>query len=298
MIFSFIEDYVVEKNFGLSNEQVYQWREDFIKETCIEYVIFMILTYMLYVFLAISSLWWLKIWLIWFLMSFVLAKISPYIILPLFFKFSLLKDNELDIRIKKLAESLGVVINKIWVVDFSRKTKKANAFVTGLGSSKRVGLADNLINNYNPGEIEVVVAHEFAHVKNKDTLKSFLIVGGGSFLIFFLMSIFVYKVFNVLDIKIYDISGLPLFLLLGYIFVFLGLPIYNGISRMIERKADYLALKTIESKENFITLFEKLAKDNLAEINPPLWKEIIFYNHPSIGRRIRMARCYEKRSSR
>lgn len=293
-IFSFSEDYILEKKFGLSNHSFLGWFKDFCKEEIIEFIILIPLLFALYAFLKTSPLWWFKIWLLWFFISFVLAKISPYVILPLFFKFIPLVNDELNKKIFNLAEFFKIKLDKIWVVDFSRKTKKANAFVTGLGKTKRVGLADNLLEKYTHSEIEAVVAHEFGHVRNRDTLKILFIYGGGSLLGFFLTNLMIYQIFSFFNLKVYDVSGLPLLLLLSFIFAFLGLPLFNALSRRMEKKADLLCLAATNSPESFISLFEKLAKDNLAEINPPLWKEILFYSHPPIAKRIAMAKSWKK----
>ena len=75
-----------------------------------------------------------------------------------------------------------------------------------------------------------------------------------------------------------------------YIFIFLWLPFQNYFLREMERKADLDALKITKNRESFISLMEKLAKDNLAQKIPPKWKEIVFYHHPPIGKRIEMAK--------
>ena len=294
MVFSYFEDYLLEKKFSLFTGKVSTWFSDFLKGFVINLIISLIVVELLYLFLRISVYWWIYIWAAYLFLSLILAKIYPYVILPLFFKFTVLNNPELEEKVKILADYFKIKIDKSWVVDFSRKTKKANAFVSGLGSTKRVAFADNLINNYSSSEIEAVIAHEFSHVKNKDTLKQIFLIGLGSFLVFFLLKLAIGAIAQTWTIEIYNISTLPLFAMFLYIFMFLWMPLQNLFLRAIEKKADIDALSAIKSSEGFISLMERLAKDNLAEIDPPKWKKIIFYSHPPIKERIELARSKGK----
>lgn len=290
LAFSYFEDYIVEKRFDLFTGKISTWFKDFLKGFVINLIISIIIVELLYFFLRISSYWWLYIWGAYFFLTLILAKLYPYLILPLFFKFSPLQNPDLEQKIKDLASHFKIPIKNAWVVDFSRKTKKVNAFVSGLGKTKRVAFADNLINNYSILEAEVVVAHEFAHVRNKDTLKQVFLIGLGSLIVFFLLNIAIGTLAKNWTIEIHNISTLPLFAIFLYVFMFMWLPIQNFFLRGIERKADIDALDATKEKDGFISLMERLAQDNLAEKDPPLWKKIIFYSHPSIKERIDLAR--------
>lgn len=290
IIFSYLEDYLLEKKFSLFTGKAMDWFKDFLKSFVINLIISVIIVELLYFFLRNSTYWWVYIWAAYLFLSLILAKIYPYVILPLFFKFKPLEDPQLKEKVKGLAEYFKIKVDRSWVVDFSRKTKKANAFVSGLGSTKRVAFADNLINNYTPQEIEAVIAHEFAHVRNKDTLKQIFLIGLGSFLVFFLLKLSMASITKIWSIQIYNISTLPLFAMFLYIFMFLWMPLQNVFLRAIEKKADLDALGATRNSDGFISLMERLAKDNLAEVDPPRWKKIMFYSHPPIKERIELAR--------
>jgi STE24 endopeptidase len=288
LFFSFFEDFLLEKKFSLFTGKIKTWFFDFLKGSFLELIFLLIFVEVFYFLLKSTSLWWVFSWGIYFFFTFVLAKISVYI-LPWFFKFKPIEDDDLKKRIQKLAQLFSLKIKNIFIVDFSRKTKKANAFVSGLGKSKKVALADNLINRYSPEEIEVVLAHEFAHIKNKDTQSQIVLVGVGSFFSFYFLNLIIGKFLQLKNIPIYEIANLPIFIFLFYIFIFLWLPFKNYFLRRMEKRADLNALKITKNKESFISLMEKLAKDNLAQKYPPKWRKI-FYHHPPIGKRIEMAK--------
>jgi len=289
-LFSWVDSYLVEKRFNLSSQTFGGWFKDFLKATIVEFLIFLILGEIFYFFLKVTKLWWLLVWIVWFFFTFVLAKISPYLILPLFFKLRKIEEPSLKETIKNLAHTFGLKIKDIWEADFSRKTKKANAFVIGLGNSKRIVLADNLLTRYTPQEIEVVCAHEFAHIKNKDTLKSIFLVGGSLLFMFLFLNLILGKVVDSIGLELYHPRLLPLILLFIIILNFIFTPIENFFLRKIEEKADQQTLSVIQSRDSFISCMEKLAKDNLSETNPPKWRKLLFYTHPPINERIERAK--------
>ncbi len=295
LLFDWMEGYLVEKRFNLSSQTLGGWFKDFLKTTMVEFLIFLILGEIFYFFLRITRLWWLPVWIVWFFLTFVLAKIFPYLILPLFFKLRKIEEPSLKETINNLAHAFGIKIKDIWEVDFSRKTKKANAFVTGLGNSKRVVLADNLLARYTPQEIEVVCAHEFAHIKNRDTLKSIFLVGGSLLFMFLFLNLIIRRVADSIDIELCHPRLLPLILLFIIILNFIFTPVRNFFLRRIEEKADESALLSIQSRDSFISCMEKLARDNLSERDPPKWRKFLFYTHPPINERIKKAENYEER---
>ena len=286
--FSWAESYWVEKKFSLSNQKFFGWLGDFIKEQLVSGILFLIVVNVVYFALKHSyALWWLKAWVFWFFLNFILVKIYPYVILPLFFRFSLLDNKDLSAVIKKLFLQAKMKLDKIWVVNLSRKTKKANAFVTGLGKNRRLVLADNLINHYTFPQIAATVAHELGHIKHKDALLIFFVEGLGSLAAFFASAKITYKATDFFSLgHVYNISTLPLFLLVFGAVFFVASPFLNVFLRWREKLADKFALDTTQDKEAFISLMRQLAADNLAEGNPPRWKVILFYTHPPIKERI------------
>jgi STE24 endopeptidase len=172
----------------------------------------------------------------------------------------------------------------------SKETKKANAALVGLGKTRRIIIGDTLLDNFTYDEIEVVLAHELGHHKKKHIWK-FLVFGtfitfvGLYFADMVMKNYLRYFGFN--DIS--DIGAFPLLCLLVLVFSILAMPLQNGFSRYLERRADMFALKTTGKPRAFISTMTKLAEQNLSDTTPNKLIEILMYNHPPIAKRIKMA---------
>ena len=230
----------------------------------------------------------------WFFATVVLAKVAPNLIIPLFFKYSPV-DESLKERIMTLSEKCGIKILDVYKIDFSKKTKKMNAAVVGLGGSRRVIVADNLLENFNEREIEGVLAHEFGHHRMRHMLR---LLSFGFVSIFFSMYILYLASGRIAVLmnaeNIHDIRIFPAFMLVLVLAALVTMPLQNWFSRRLERDADLFALKAIGDNEVFISLMKKLAEKNLADPDPPKLVEIFFYDHPPISERIRLAERFKK----
>ncbi len=243
---------------------------------------------------AAPQSWWMYAGAIWITFSFLLARVLPTVIIPLFYKYIPIDNQGLKDRIRRLFDECRVPLKEVYAIDFSWKTRKANAFVCGMGKSRRVVLADTLIENYSDAEIEVVVAHELGHYKHHDLIKLFaansIFILGGLFVVDrILKGLNSYFGFSGLD----DIAGLPLVIL---VFVALGVimtPLSNWFSCRIERGADRFSLETTNDSASFISLMTKLGEQNLSEMEPARWAEIFFYDHPPLKKRIAFAEAFQ-----
>jgi len=232
--------------------------------------------------------------LFWVFFTIVLSRIIPTFIIPLFYKYKPLQDNELRKRLIGLAGKANVKVLDTYEIDFSKKTKKANAALVGLGKSRRIILADNLVKDFSHEEIEVVIAHEIGHHKLLHMWKMLFFGGGVAFLIFYIADSVLTNSLHMLGASaIYDIEIFPFFCLILSAFSILLMPIQNEFSRKIERSADGFALKITGNKEGFISLMKKLAEKNLADFKPNKIIEFIFYDHPSISNRIEFAEEFQ-----
>lgn len=217
----------------------------------------------------------------------------PILIIPLFFKYRALSDNQLRQRILNLAHKMGVKILDVFEIDFSKKTLKANAAFVGMGRTKRVILADTLKDKYTYDEIEVILAHEFAHYRLRHLIKLIFINSITIILSFYLIyktSDYVLGRFGLFSLS--DISGLPIVLMYFVILGMITQPLENYLSRRFERNADLLALKTTDLKEAFISMMDKLSAQNLADRSPAKIIKIFFFDHPPIDERIEMAKKF------
>jgi len=203
------------------------------------------------------------------------------------------EDRGLRDKIFKLFQTCQVALDNVYAINLSSKTKKANAFVCGIGKGRRVCLSDTLISEFSPSEIEVVVAHELGHLKHKDIFKllivNALIILTGLFWVNKILKMSV----NSFSLKaIDDISFFPVLAFVFVIFGFLTTPLLNGYSRFIEKKADQFSIEITKKPLDFISTMNKLGKMNLSEINPSRTVEIFFYDHPPINKRIAFAKSF------
>ncbi|MFA6349592.1 MAG: M48 family metalloprotease, partial [Candidatus Omnitrophota bacterium] len=150
----FLQSYHLEHAFGLSTQKIADWFKDQLKSAVIGFIIaFVMLSAYFLVLRAFPGLWWLVISAIWIFLSLFLAKIMPVVIIPLFFKYKKMEDQDLRQRIMRLAQKSNIKLLDVYEIDLSKKTLKANAAFVGFGSTKRVILADTLKNKYTYDEI-------------------------------------------------------------------------------------------------------------------------------------------------
>ncbi len=289
---NFYAGYTLEHKFNLSKEKLGDWWLDQLKSGVLAYIISLILVLVFYWILSrFSHWWWLVVSVFWIFFSVILAKLTPVLIIPLFFKYKKLEDQALRERIFRLAQAMQVKLLDVFEINFSKKTLKANAAFTGMGATRRVILADTLRDKYSQDEIEVILAHEFAHYRLKHIIKLIAInslVTLGLFFLIFKTSAYAMGLFK-LD-SLMQLAGLPLVFLYFMIFGTIMQPLEAYLSRRFEKEADKLALKVTGAKEAFVSLMEKLASQNLADRNPHPIIKFLFFDHPPIDERIETAK--------
>ena len=238
--------------------------------------------------------WWIIAWAVFVGLFLLMAQLAPVLLLPIFYKFEPLANDSLRDRLTKLGERAGTRIRGVYEWKLSEKSNKANAALTGLGSTRRIILADTLLQNYSEDEIEAVLAHELGHHVHKHILKGILTQVVITFFGFWLINVVLRFVlakewFPALGLRLYDFANLPLIVLVATVLGFLLMPALNAISRHHERQADRYAWENTPAIEPFISSMQKLADQNLAEREPAKWIEILFHSHPSIGKRVHAA---------
>ena len=290
------EGYYLERRFKLSNQSLAGYFKDNLKKSLLSLVIVLTAVEVLYLFLGrFAQIWWILAAIAWFFLTIILAKITPNIFIPLFYKYLPLKDIELRNKIMRMFKDSGTRLKDVYMIDFSSKTRKLNAAVAGFGNNRRVILTDNLLSELSHDEILAIVAHELGHYKNKDTIKIISFSALATGIMFFLSDIILRKSFAYFGYaSIADIAGFPLFCLVMLILGLFSLPLQNGFIRSLEVQADFYSLKSIGKADVFISMMEKLAAKNLAELNPSKFIELMLYDHPPIGKRIEFARAFLK----
>lgn len=288
---SFWSGFVVEHRHGLSNLTLAGWLWRKLKMYLIGGVLGLGLLLGLYAVLWFTgSWWWLWATAAWLLVTLVLGQLLPVVVLPLFYKVTPLEDAGLLDRLRRLADGTGLKIQGIYRLHLSGETKKANAALAGLGSTRRVLLGDTLLDAFTPEEIEVVFAHEvghhvYRHIPQGIVLGVVLALGG-----FWLVDLVLRSAAGPLGYPTWnDPAALPLLLLVFSVFGFVMSPLQNAISRFYERQCDRYALVRTGNPEAYRSAFLKLAHMNKADPDPHPLVVWLFEDHPPIRERLAMA---------
>ncbi len=283
--------YFLEKRFGLSTQSFSGWLFEELKKQVLSFLFSAALVEALYFFLRhFPNIWWLFAWGGWFVVTVLMGKFAAVLILPLFYKCTRLEDEALRNRILGLLEKHRFPVKDIYVINLSKTTRKANAAFTGLGSTRRVILADTLLENFTHEEIETVVAHELGHCRKRHLLKGVIFNTAVSFAVFYAADLALNRWTGPLGFEgPSDIAAFPLLGLVAFAAGLILMPVGNAYSRFHETEADDFALQECADRGPFISALRKLGSQNLADFDPHPLIEFFLYSHPSIGKRIRHA---------
>jgi STE24 endopeptidase len=219
------------------------------------------------------------------------GTLAPVLLEPLFNDFTPLPDGPARSDVLELARAAGVRVGEVFGVDASRRTSGANAYVTGLGPTKRVVLFDTLLDRYTRDEVRVVVAHELSHVRHRDVVRAI----GLAVITAPATSLAIQRLSWTLTGQEGGPVGIPeLGLAVALISAPLGI-VTARLSRAVERRADADALELSGSPEAFISMMRALAVQNLADVQPPRWARILLASHPPTLERIGAAVAYTAR---
>jgi STE24 endopeptidase len=293
--------YTLEHRYDLSNHTHRSWTLDQLKATLLQTVLGLPLVHLLYwTIRRAPRRWWMIVSGMSIPLTIVLAQLFPVLIAPLFNRYEPLRNQELADRLKRLAARSDIKVADVLQMDMSRQTKKANAFFTGIGSTKRIVLADTLLDEFTDKEIEIIVAHEIAHQANRDIWR-LIAVGSVSTLA---LSWGIHRGGMVATERLAHLTGirdmgqvssLPLLGLIGSVLGTLVGPLQNAYSRYIERKADQYALELTNDPASFESAMRRLAGLNLAELDPPWLTRTLLHSHPSIRERIEHAERFREK---
>ena len=285
----------LEHRYHLSNQKLRSWLWDECKGWLLSLVLGAIMVELVYAIIRLApQRWWIIAWAVFVGLFLLMAQLAPVVLMPIFYKFEPLANDSLRERLTRLGERAGTRVRGVYEWKLSEKSNKANAALTGLGSTRRIILADTLLQNYSDDEIEAVLAHELGHHVHKHMLKGILTQVAVTFLGFWLINLVLRFVlarewFPALDPRLYDFANLPLIVLVATVLGIVLMPALNAISRHHERQADRYAWENTPAIGPFITAMQKLAEQNLAEREPAKWIEFLFHSHPSIGKRVAAA---------
>jgi STE24 endopeptidase len=291
MPFSLYNTFSLEKRFGFSNQTMKLWLQDLLKSLLLNTLLLAFLLYgILWLIMALPHMWWLASWVFVLLFSVFLLYVSPYVIEPLFNKFSPIEDHALEERIKKTMSRAGLMINRVFTMDASRRSSHSNAYFTGIGHVKRIILFDTLLLNHPAEEIIAILAHEAGHWKKKHILKM-LVLGQVMALAGFYLAYKLTAGDRLAELFKLDVPSMHAKLLLvaflGILVLFPLKPLMAYLSRVHEIEADNFALDLTGTPHALAGALIKLGKDNLANLHPHPWYAAVYYSHPPLVQRVR-----------
>ena len=286
--FSYYHTFIIEEKFGFNKTTLKTFLVDKIKGWLISAILGgLLLSTIIWFYEAVGSNFWLYAWGIIAVFVFFINMFYARLIVPLFNKQTPLCDGSLKTKIQDYAQKVGFKLDKIVVIDGSKRSTKANAYFSGFGSEKRVTLFDTLIKDLEEEEIVAVLAHEVGHYKRKHILFNLII----SILImgftFWLLSLFIgnpilSKALNVASPS-FHIGLIAFGILYSPISELTGL-IMNFISRIFEYQADNYAKETFDAAP-LISGLKKLNKNSLSNLTPHPAYVFVYYSHPTLLQR-------------
>ncbi len=217
----------------------------------------------------------------------VLTYLAPIVIEPLFNEFKPLPRGDLRSDVLSLASRAGVEVGEVYEVDASRRTTASNAYVAGLGQTKRVVLYDNLLRDFKPAEVRLIVAHELAHVRYRDVPQGLLYLALVAPVAMFATALAAERLTPrraatpAASLPAIALSAMVLTVSVGFI--------SNQLSRAVEKRADFYALGLVPEPDVMIAMQQRLVRSNVSDPDPPALVRLLLATHPPAIERIGMA---------
>lgn len=295
MPLAFYSGYLLERRYGLSNESIGGWAFDQLKSFGVGIVLGGGAAVLIYWLIRLSpDRWWLTAGAIFAVLIVGLTNLAPVLLLPLFYTLKPLDRESLHGRLLKLAERAGARVLGVYEWGLAEKTKKANAALTGVGSTRRILVSDTMLADYSDDEIEVVLAHELAHHVHGDIWKGIIFQSALILAGFYLASRVMLALAGPLGLSgVDDVAGMPLLMLAAGAVSLVMVPFAHGMSRAFERSADRFALDLTRNPSAFISAMKRLGAQNLAEEQPSKIVQLLFYSHPPLRERIAAAQAFK-----
>jgi STE24 endopeptidase len=294
--------FVLPHRFGMSTQTRWGWAKDQLLGLALSAVIGLPLLEGVYWLLRVSGPnWWLWAALGYIAFGVVMSHLGPVLIMPLFNKYAPLGEEHAELirRLKDLAAQAGTRVSGVFRFDMSKRTRAANAALTGLGNTRRIILGDTLLNEFTVDEVETVIAHELGHHVHRD-----IPLGIAVSSLFALAGLWLASLTLDWGAALFgfagpaDIAALPLFALTLGAFGLVMMPLTNAYSRWRERLADQYALRATRKPDAFASAFIRLANQNLGDADPERWVVFLFASHPPIRERVEAARRFQPEAAR
>lgn len=286
--FELYDTFKIEQRYGFNTMSVKTYFLDKIKSYFLSLIIgFPVLYLIIWLFQKFGSDFWWMAWIALSVLSVAISLLYSNLIVPLFNKQTPLAEGELKDRIQELALEAEFKLDKIFVIDGSKRSTRANAYFTGFGNKKRIVLYDTLLQTQTVDQIVAVLAHEIGHYKHKHTIKGLItsILQTGLLLYLFSLIIESPKIYEALGTEIGFHIGMIVFVILYSPLSFVISIGLNYISRKHEFQADAFA-KRIASAKSLTDALKVLTSNNMSDLTPHPWYVTAYYSHPPLLRRI------------
>ncbi|XVU27300.1 M48 family metallopeptidase [Actinoplanes sp. CA-054009] len=284
--------------YGISTQTWGAWTVDLLKSWAVGAVIGGLALAGFFTVTHFAPRWWWAIGAVGaaglvVLLSFVL----PVLVEPVFNKFTPMADGPLRTSLMQLAERDGVPVKDVLVADASRRTRAVNAYVSGIGPTRRIVVYDTMLTEATPDEVVSVTAHELGHAKDGDVLTGTILGALGAAVA--VIALYLLGSWQwLLDRAGVDSIGEPRAIALLLAMVTLaGLvsgPAQAFVSRRVEARADTHALDLTGDAATFEAMQRRLGTVNLSDPDPPAWEHTLFASHPSTVERMAAARAYAR----
>lgn len=286
---SYCSGYVHEHKWGFSTQSIKGWLSDQAKSFAVGLVmVWIVLAILLGVMARFPRSWWLIAGLAMAVVSVATATLFPVIILPIFHRYTPIENQELTGALEEILAREGLKSSGFFQEDMSRRTRKENAFLAGLGKTRRVVLGDNLIQHMTVPEIVSVIGHEVGHYRHRHIWKGVLVETLEQLAVFYFLSVVMRALSPGFPVSVSQVlTALPLMLMIGVAasgFAF-G-PLSNALLRRFEKQADMYAVSHVRDRRAFLTALAGLADRNLGNAYPAWWVKILYSTHPPIGERL------------
>ena len=294
----YYEGFLRQHAYGLSNQTIGKWASDQVGTLAVAVIIGGLVLWIPYLLLARSPRrWWLYTTMLAVPFIMLLQLITPIWVDPLFNTFGPMKDKTLETRILQLADRAGIAGSRVYEVDKSTDTNALNAYVTGIGATKRIVLWDTIIKRLDQPQLLFVMGHEMGHYVLGHMWKLVAM-----FAVVILLTLFGIHLTAGAVIARYrerigfeslgDIASLPLLLLLFNLGFLIASPFALAYNRHVEHEADRFGLEITRTNHEAALSFVRLQQDNLANPNPAWLIKVFEYSHPTLGERIEFANTY------
>ncbi|HWW62606.1 MAG TPA: M48 family metallopeptidase, partial [Thermoanaerobaculia bacterium] len=291
---TFYSGYIVPHQFNLTDQKLPAWLWDQTKGLLIGLALSVALVPLVLLAMRRMRRWWFWVWLASIPLIIFFIIVVPIFIDPVFNKFVPLRDEVLKQRLLDLASKAGIEGSRVYEVDKSKQTKEMNAYVTGLGPTKRIVLWDTILAKMNHDELVAVMGHEMGHYVLKHIWKGLAFSLAVSFFVLLLGQKFYERGLGRWGIRgPGDPASWPWFLVVVSVMGFILTPVLAGESRWAEHQADVFSLELTQDNVAMASAFVKLTEDSKQDPYPHPFIEFWRYSHPSIGRRVQFALSYK-----